>query len=136
MTLRLTRKLFRADGIFSELADDAGKEIAMTLEHAYPNGQFYSPKIPNGTYLCVRGKHQLHGMLAPFETFEITGVAGHTGLLFHPGNVNQDSEGCVLTGEKIADAGQAEMVTNSRATFAKFMQRMDGLNEFPLIVTG
>jgi hypothetical protein len=136
MNLTLTRKLFRADGIFSELVDDQGKFVAMTLEHSYSDGDFFRPKIPNGTFQCVRGIHQLHGMAEPFQTFEITGVVGHTDLLFHAGNFNQDSEGCILLGQTIADDGMAEMVTNSKMTFAAFMDREKDVQEFMLSVVG
>ena len=76
MNLTLKNTDFSDDGIFGVLLDEAGNQIAVTLQHAYEqvDGKF-SPKIPAGTYECVRGKHQLAGMTEPFETFEITGVA-------------------------------------------------------------
>lgn len=141
MNLTLTRTEYRSDGIFSELRDEDGNTIARTLEHAYlmggtgpGEGYTYIPKIPPGTYTCVRGPHRLHGMTADFETFEITGVVGHENLLFHWGNFNKDSEGCVLVGKSEAVGGGAHMVTASRDTFAAFMQLQDGLDSFQLTV--
>jgi hypothetical protein len=64
----------------------------------------------------------------------VTGVAGHTGLLFHWGNWNRDSDGCILTGEAFADSAKGEMVTNSRASFARFMALQDGFDSFQLEV--
>src|SRR4051812_34647731 len=98
MNLKLVRKEFRQDGIFSELYDEQDNLIAHTLEHAYllggkgpgEEGYTYIPKIPNGTFTCQRGPHRLHGMDHDFETFEITGVEGHDNLLFHWGNYNKD----------------------------------------------
>lgn len=96
MDLILKRKLRNADGIFSDLFQGLGTGLELTtLEHAYPirnrESIDYAPKIPNGIYTCVRGMHQLeHGW--PFETFEVTGVAGHSGILFHIGNFNADSD--------------------------------------------
>ena len=107
-----------------------------TLEHAYaaPDGA-WRPKIPPGVYRCVRGSHRLHSGPA-FDTFEVTGVAGHRGILFHVGNFNSDSEGCVLCGQKEAvdpNTGQT-MITGSRVAFAAFMQRLEGEDEFTLTV--
>lgn len=140
MDLILTRKDRRPDGIFSELRNQTGELLAVTLEHAYPSpfpeGSGWAPKIPNGTYTCRRGQHRLHGMTEDFSTFEITGVAGHQNLLFHWGNYNKDSEGCVLVGKALAQAGASEMITNSRATFAELMELQAGLEHFTLTVQG
>lgn len=152
MNLVAQRTAYRPDGIFSAVADaDAdGDPFMVTLEHAYATVQGWQPKIPPGFYTCVRGQHQLAGMAEPFETFEITGVEGHTNLLFHAGNFDADSEGCMLCGEAVVTEGNPsgtpdgamtngnpcgiEMVTNSRATFAKFMGLQSGLDSFQLEV--
>lgn len=125
----LERVKFTPDGIFSSLSKD-GENIAFTLEHAYPGtDDTWIAKIPNGTYTCIRGMHHLlHG--APFETFEITGVSGHSGLLFHKGNFDSDSEGCVLLGEEIV----GNMVSNSAVSFENFMSVLTGIDSFPLTV--
>jgi hypothetical protein len=134
MDLILTRTSYEQDGIFSELTQEDGTLIAYTLEHSYDN----EPKIPNGSFVCVRGQHRLNGMTEDFTTFEITGVEGHSNLLFHWGNYNKDSEGCVLLGEKIVhDSNESNsMITNSRATFAKFMELQEGIDSFLLTVKG
>ncbi len=107
----------------------------VTLEHSFiseSGNNVYGPKIPPGQYLCVRGTHQLeHG--GPFSTFEITGVPGHSGLLFHVGNFNKDSDGCVLLGESV-DLVDA-MITNSVATFAEFMANVKDLNSFTISIS-
>lgn len=136
ITLRLTRKLFREDGIFSWLSLDDGRQLATTLEHSYANGEFYLPKIPNGTYVCVRGTHKLGIDGEPFDTFEITGVEGHTGLLFHCGNFDNDSRGCVLLGDGLGQQGSQEMVTHSRDAFKRFMETLGDAQTFPLVVVG
>jgi len=153
MNLHLQRRPdgIRPDGIFSNVIGENGP-IGVGLEHAYPvvdgrgeaagEGQAgtYAPKLPAGTYECVRSMHRLHGMDHDFETFEITGVPGHSGVLFHWGNWNEDSEGCVLLGEAIAlgehNGAHVEMVTNSRAAFARFMALQEGVERFVLTVEG
>jgi hypothetical protein len=131
LTYSLTRVHFRPDGIFSVLKDQNGNVIAHTLEHSYDN----LPKIPNGTFVCVRGPHRLHNMTEDFTTFEVTGVAGHKDLLFHWGNWNRDSEGCILLGQSEELYQGVEMVTTSKPTFAKFMSGLEGVNTFLLVVS-
>lgn len=130
MDLTLSRKQYRQDGIFGELRNHNGELVAVTCEHAYQQDDgTWAPKLPAGaTYTCQRGQHELHS--GSIETFEITGVPGHTGVLIHPGNTEDASEGCVLVGE--ARVGNA--ITNSRAAFAKFMALEDGLDQFSLTV--
>lgn len=130
MNLTLKRNNNTSSGIFGTLTDPFGDVVAVTLEHAYLLLNTYEPKIPPGTYICVRGEHQLHGMLTPFNTFEITGVPGHTNLLFHAGNFNADSEGCVLLGHAV----DGDMVTSSKITFAHFMALQDDAQQFTLEV--
>lgn len=132
MTFQLVRRELTEDGIWSDLLDESGKLVAKCAEHSY-NSQ---PKIYNGTFTCIRGAHQLHGMTHQFETFEITGVEGHTNILIHMGNWPQiDSDGCVLLGSSIADSDKGRMVTNSIVTFEKFMELVEGQDSFSLIVS-
>lgn len=134
MDLQLCRRSYMPDGIFSQLKQFDGQLLCATLEHAYDDGDgYFVPKIPGGVYTCKRGIHALHNGI-PFETFEITGVEGHVNLLFHAGNFNKDSEGCVLLGEHQVQSNGVDMVTNSRTTFQQFMQLQFGVEEFRLEV--
>lgn len=137
MTLILKNTVYSDQGIFGTLNNEDGSEICKTLQHAYDSGLgtgSYVPKLPPGTYQCVRGEHQLlHGL--PFETFEITGVPGHTGVLFHIGNYNADSEGCVLLGSTISpDDQNPTMIQNSAVAFEAFMRLLAGIDSFILEV--
>lgn len=137
MNLTLDRCMFEKDGIFGVLRDESDNVIAVALEHAYPKDSRFLPKLPDGTYTCKRGMHRLHGMTNAFETFEICGVPGHTNILFHWGNYNKDSEGCVLLGRRVVqnpDSPKEQMITSSKNTFLKFMDIQKGINQFTLIV--
>lgn len=136
--LILTRLSYRDDGIFGELRDLNDVLIAVSLERAYPNDSpdGYSAKIPQGSYMCVRGIHQLEHMRTPFETFEVTGVVGHFDILFHFGNWNDDSSGCVLLGESLSPSARGQMITNSKQTFDQFMLMENGADTFGLTVLG
>ena len=134
MGLTLLRDTYGKDGVLGALSNSAGVFPFRTLEHAYPSDLFggYYPKVPAGKYTCKRGKHRLHGMTEDFETFEIQGVVGHSNILFHWGNFNSDSEGCVLVGMPSKVEGLP--IANSRKAFAYFMQSLAGLDEFELNV--
>lgn len=128
----LLRDTFVQQGIFGTFRSEDDQEVCKTLEHAYPTfGDKYKAKVPVGTYMCVRGIHQLYGGV-PFETFEITGVEGHSGILFHPGNFNYDSDGCVLVGEEIAN----NALVRSRVAFLDLMNRLTAVESFVLNVIG
>jgi len=137
MLNRLVHNYFGEDGIIGEFYFEGQDTPFMnTLEHAYQQEDgSYAPKIHDGTFHCVRGTHALHDGV-PFETFEVTGVAGHSGLLCsHVGNYNRDSDGCVLAGEKVVVIDGVSMINNSKATFLSYMAQLAGVNEFDLEVT-
>jgi hypothetical protein len=129
MNFKLIRYDYIKNGIFGVLITENFK--CETLEHAYADGPNYVPKVPCGTYKCVRGMHRLAGMTQDFETFEITGVEGHSDILFHVGNTNLDTAGCALVG---LYRDGAELMS-SRVTFNDFMQFLEGVNEFTLEVS-
>lgn len=125
--LILTRDLYREDGIFSDLVSDDGKLNLLTLEHSYG----LLPKLPKGDYICKRTVWHKKGI----PTFEITGVPNATRILFHTGNKEQDSEGCVLLGlARLEGNDGVMMVTSSKAAHKQFMAHFEGVNEFPLKV--
>jgi len=128
--MRLVRTTYNADGILGTLSAEDGFPLAVTLEHSY-NGL---PKLPAGSYRCQRGLHTLHSQPVPFWTFEVMDVPHHTGILFHAGNYNDDSNGCILVGETCATDARGCMVTRSRKTFTQFMQDLDGVESFTLEV--
>lgn len=132
MNLKLTRKSSGLYGIFGEIHTEMGEQIAVTLEHAYRGGASggWVPKLPVGMYTCKRGTHQPNPAKPAFETFEILNVPGHTGILFHKGNFNDDSEGCVLVGSEL---GQI-CILESEIAFGKFMQIQTGVDQYTLIV--
>lgn len=136
----LRRTTCAIDGIHGVFTFEGDAQPFMeTLEHAFQGigaDWDYHPLIPPGIYTCVRGMHQLaHG--DPFEAFEITGVAGHSGLLFHAGNFNCDSHGCVLCGQEIKRMGDGiAILTGSRNAFAAFMNRLTNVEAFQLEMIG
>lgn len=131
MNLKLTTTDRKSSGIFGRLETEDGQLIAHTLQHAYPqeDGDGYKPKLPPGVYRCIRGTHRLHD-LKPFETFEVMKVPNATGILFHVGNYNKDSEGCILLGQGV----MAEALVYSHKAFEEFMEKQGTCTEFFLEV--
>jgi hypothetical protein len=131
MDLQLKRTKITNNGVFGELQDINGIHIAYTLEHAYlqPDGNF-AAKIPTGTYMCQLGSHQLAHMTHTFQTYEIMNIPNHFNILFHSGNTETDSSGCVLLGEDQDEYG----VLNSRLAFNKFMLLQNNVSQFQLVV--
>jgi Family of unknown function (DUF5675) len=132
--MTLTRISKGSDGIFGELRSDDGLFSCVSLEHAYaliPG--IYNPKIPVGTYPCILGPHRLLGMNKSFDTFAVCGVPGHSGILFHSGNTNDDSTGCILLGKEIAGNAPHRLITESKETFELFMNYTKFAN-FQLVI--
>ena len=128
--MKLIRYAFNDDGILGHLYDAEGNQVACTMEHSYNK----LPKLKAGTYRCARGMHSLHRRPTPFVTFEIMDVPHCTGILFHPGNWQGDSSGCVLVGRTHTTSAEGCMITNSRQTFNRFMLDLEGVESFTLTV--
>jgi hypothetical protein len=74
-------------------------------------------------------------MTEDFITFEIMGIPDFdgkpvTGVLFHWGNYDKDSAGCVLMGSSETPT----MITNSKVTWGAFMDSLNGIDNFLLTV--
>jgi hypothetical protein len=87
MVMRFSRN---ALGIVSAVFAGHGDRALFLL---YEDPKFI---IPAGRYICVRGDFKTHK-----NVFEITGIPGHSFVLLHPGNGDEDTEGCPLPGLSI-----------------------------------
>lgn len=127
MKWTLTRKQYRADGIFGDLVSQDGLTVFKTLEHAYkiedehyPKSVGYFPKIHEGFHPCILYKSPKHGYMVP-----LLNALDDQGHMFeiHIGNYNKDSDGCILIGDKMIvdhDTG-GFMIAHSEKTFEKLM---------------
>ena len=93
-----------------------GNIFCMTLEPDVNDSDRF--QISEGTYQIKR----FHGIKWK-NTFEII-VPGHTALLFHAGNVEADSEGCIILGQYAGILRKDRAVMNSGHTFRAFMEYM------------
>lgn len=81
-------------------------------------------QIPEGTYFCRRFSGSKYK-----DTFEVV-VPGHTALLFHAGNIEAHTQGCIILGQYPGKLANNRAVLNSGNTFNKFMAILQGVNSF------
>jgi len=127
MILELKTVALREDGAFGVLLWD-GRPFAVSAERTFEN---LRTVINGGPYKCRRDFYYK----GRYETFEIE-VPGHDRVLFHKGNVEGDSEACVLVAESFSAIGDATAIADSKHGFEEFMQLAAGLSEFDMLVTG
>ena len=84
--------------------------------------------VQAGEYRCRR----FHGVKWR-NTFEII-VPGHTAILFHAGNVEADTDACVLLGSTTGKLKGDRAVLNSGATFKAFLNLTQQHAEFELLI--
>ncbi len=85
--------------------------------------------IKQGCFHCQR----FHGVKWT-NTFEIE-VPGHTAVLFHAGNVEADTKGCVLLGSSVGKLKGNRAVLNSGETFMRFLEALKDQDFFTLFVS-
>jgi hypothetical protein len=112
-----------------------GDPVCLTLELPWKNNAQNVSRIPAGIYECKRVYDRTTGggSYIP-ETFEITGVPGRSGILFHVGNSIKDTQGCVLTGMALGGADRAGWILNSKDAFGEFLRATSLENAFKLTI--
>ena len=124
MKMELVRVAVEEEGAFGVLVKD-GYPFVVTLEHTYHD----EVKIPLGETTCRRSRFNRGG----YATYEIA-VPGHTRILFHKGNLENDSDGCVLVGARFGRLGGRAAILQSAVGFGEFMAAMAGVADFRLNV--
>jgi hypothetical protein len=117
------------DGCFGILRNGS-RAICYTLERTFPPEE--KPVIPAGRFKCVRSKF----IRGDYDTFEVIGVEGHDRLLFHRGNFETDSLGCILVGTKRGELSGKPAVLDSKTAFKLFWELVKGEAWFWLDVIG
>ena len=107
-----------------------GMPINVILERPWQDNQRQVSCIPAGQYICKRVQSPKFG-----DTFEVTNVPGRSAILFHSGNITEDSQGCIIVGENFAVwKNNVAAIEGSKVGFAEFKTVLDGVNEFPLTI--
>lgn len=110
-------------GVFGVILDEA-LPFALTCEN-------FKLRIPEGEYICKKA----HFNRGNYDTYEITDVPNRDHILFHMGNIDSDSLGCVLIGEEFGPLlGRHAGVKQSKFGFAEFMARVGSEDQFKLVL--
>jgi hypothetical protein len=102
-----------------------------TIERPWLNNEPNRSCIPEGTYQCDFMECSGSGKYR--RVWHVQNVPSRTAILFHAGNLVEDSLGCILVGLSHGYLSGAEAVLNSRKALEK-MRRHIGENSFTLIV--
>jgi len=112
------------DGTFGVLLDDK-VPFCLTVERPWLNNKKGESCIPFGEYLCRRMQSPRFG-----NTFEVINVPNRTAILFHKGNVEDDSHGCIIVGEQYESLYGKTAVLASGKAMTEFLDRTSGIDEF------
>jgi hypothetical protein len=85
-------------------------------------------RIPAGTYQCKPYSSAKHP-----DVYEITNVPNRTAILIHTGNVEKDTQGCILIGNRIGALNGEPAILESKRCFERF-RSLIGHREFTLVV--
>lgn len=137
--LSITRVQTGSEGTFGVLHTEK-KPFALTLEREWLNNQRSVSCIPAGEYICVRCRtspeYSFQDSPKFGDTFVVTNVEGRQYILFHKGNIDQDSHGCILVGEQFGELKGSTALLASRAGFDEFLELLRGVDEFELSIRG
>lgn len=123
----LIRVAYTPDGTYGVLLDE-GQPFCLTIEREWLNNVSNISCIPVGKYICLRKKSPKFG-----ETFEVLDVKGRTHILFHKGNLMDDSHGCIVVGEQYGHITLGEdALSSSGVAFKELMERLHGQRRFIL----
>ncbi len=116
------------DGTFGVFLDGE-IPFCLTLERQWLNNRVGESCIPSGEYICQRVNSPKFG-----DTFEVKDVTDRTAILFHKGNLMDDSHGCILVGEQFEPLNGKNGVLASGKAMDEFLKRTQGENEFNLSI--
>jgi hypothetical protein len=114
---------------------DRGLKSSMTLQEIKANKVKGKTAIPTGIYhvdmntVSPRLKNKSYAKPYGGRVPRLQGVKGFDGVLIHPGNTADDTEGCILVGRN-TEVGK---LTDSKATYCKLFEMMDAANEHIII---
>jgi len=108
------------DGNFFCFVLEDGKRLVKEVGHT---------RISAGTYKVIRRYyggfyHKYRDRYGHKHVYEIADVPGFSDILIHIGNYIQDTEGCLLVGDRIGLRQMDYAVYNSAATYKKLYSRL------------
>lgn len=133
--MQLTRVATGADGTFGVLMLNY-VPFALTLERPWANNRRGESCIPSGEYTCLRCKHSpdygYRDSPKFGDTFQVFSVPDRALILFHKGNLTDDTHGCIIVGEQFEPLKGRPGVAASAKGFDEFMRLTTGVESFGL----
>ncbi len=129
MEVELIRLEKSPEGVFGILRVQ-GSVHGLTLEPPDKGNRPNISCIPAGKYICKSRLSRRFG-----QTFEVADVPDRSDILFHSGNVAEDSRGCILLGKGLGQFGEKKGIVHSKNAVQDFLQALGKLNTFSLSVT-
>lgn len=108
---------------------DENLPFCVTLELPWLENKRMISCIPEGHYYCKRVNSPKFG-----DTFEVMEVPERSHILFHKGNLADDTHGCILTGEQFEPLAGENAVVASGKAFQEFKERTKNVDGFFLII--
>ena len=104
--------------------------VCLTLEDPWRWNRSFVSCIPAGEYVCQRFDSPTHG-----STHIVTLVRDRTYILFHRGNVDDHTEGCILLGNRFGTlSGGRHGIMDSAKAWDKWWRTASQLDEFLLSI--
>ena len=97
--------------------------LILTLENNWLDNKKYISCIPAGEYFVDK-----YSSVKYPNVWEIKDVIGRTHILFHAGNWQKDTKGCVLVGDRLIPHG----IGNSKATLDRMRDEFP--DQFKLLI--
>lgn len=129
MDLTLKRISYTEEGTFGVLLTEYNKPFAVTLERPWLDNRRMVSCIPTNEYICRRVNSPKFG-----NTFEVIDVPNRSHILFHKGNIDDDSHGCILVGEQFGTLNDNTAILASKQGFAEFLNITSNIDEFTLYI--
>lgn len=137
--IRIKRVASTKDGTFGVIFRHDGVPFALTLERPWANNQKGKSCIPAGEYAVKRCKaspdYGFKDSPRFGNTFQVTNVPGRSHILFHKGNLDDDTRGCILIGEQYGFLRGHPAILASGPGFKEFLGIMATENGFILGIT-
>ena len=126
MKMSLVRVASTTYGTFGVLLD-GGLPFCLTIERPWLFNRRNVSCITMGEYVCKRVKSPKFG-----DTFEVCDVPGRSAILFHKGNIMEDSHGCIILGEMFEPLNDIPAVLSSGKAMEEFLSKTSTVDEFDL----
>ena len=118
-------------GAFGVLFSE-GIPFALTLENTWINNEKNISCIPIGRYKCKRYHSAKFG--TTFQIMDVPERGNGEAIIFHKGNLDDNTRGCVLIGEQFGYINDEPAILRSGDGFAEFMEKNKNVDEFDLII--